>query len=71
MISAAMNIRCRRCPTMRGFGGDDLETLYVTTVRLGRPATEVDALSLLGNLFAMHAPAPGLVEMRRSLRVTY
>jgi hypothetical protein len=30
-----------QCPTMPCFGGDDLQTLYITTARYNRPAAEL------------------------------
>ncbi|MBN6738839.1 SMP-30/gluconolactonase/LRE family protein [Burkholderia multivorans] len=60
-----------RCPTMCAFGGDDLRTLYVTTARHGRPASELDALPLSGGVFAMDVDVPGLVEPRSDLTAAH
>lgn len=49
-----------RCPTMPCFGGDDLRTLYLTSVRAGRPAAELAALPESGCVFAMRVETPGL-----------
>ncbi|WP_432262401.1 SMP-30/gluconolactonase/LRE family protein [Cupriavidus sp. TMH.W2] len=57
-----------RCPTMCAFGGPGLRTLYVTTARHGRPATELEALPESGGLFALRVPVPGLPEPRSLLR---
>jgi sugar lactone lactonase YvrE len=48
------------CPTMVCFGGDDLQTLYLTTARHGRPAAELDALPQSGCVFSMRVDVPGL-----------
>jgi sugar lactone lactonase YvrE len=48
------------CPTMVCFGGDDLQTLYLTTARQGRPAAELAALPQSGCVFAMRVDVPGL-----------
>ena len=53
-----------RCPTMVGFGGPDLKTLYVTSARAGRSDEELAALPLSGSLFAMPVEVPGLPEYR-------
>ena len=49
-----------RCPTMPCFGGDDLRTLYLTSVRAGRPAAELAAMPASGCVFAMRVETPGL-----------
>jgi sugar lactone lactonase YvrE len=49
-----------RCPTMPCFGGADLRTLYVTTARQNRPADELAALPLSGQVLALRVPVPGL-----------
>lgn len=59
-----------RCPTMCAFGGDDLQTLYVTSARGGRPAEELAQYPLSGGLFAMRVPVPGLIEPRSALRLS-
>ena len=48
------------CPTMPCFGGDDLQTLYVTTARHGRPAHELARLPLSGCVLSMRMDVPGL-----------
>jgi sugar lactone lactonase YvrE len=42
------------------FGGADLQTLYVTTVRHGRSDAELVRYPDSGCVFAMRAPLPGL-----------
>ena len=49
-----------RCPTMVCFGGDDLQTLYLTSARHGRPAQELAELPLSGAVLAMRVDVPGL-----------
>ena len=49
-----------QCPTMPCFGGADLQTLYVTTVRHGRSDAELARYPDAGCVFAMRAPVPGL-----------
>ncbi|MGH8176765.1 MAG: SMP-30/gluconolactonase/LRE family protein [Steroidobacter sp.] len=51
-----------RCPTMVAFGGEDLQTLYVTSARAGRSEEELARLPLSGGLFAMRVDAPGCPE---------
>jgi sugar lactone lactonase YvrE len=48
------------CPTMPCFGGDDLQTLYLTTARKGRPAEELADLPLSGCVLSMRVDVPGL-----------
>lgn len=48
------------CPTMVCFGGDDLQTLYLTTARHGRPAAELETLPQSGCVFSMRVDVPGL-----------
>ena len=48
------------CPTMPCFGGDDLQTLYVTTARHGRSAHEVADWPQSGCVFSMRVDVPGL-----------
>lgn len=48
------------CPTMPCFGGDDLQTLYLTTARHGRPAAELEAMPQSGCVFALRVDVPGL-----------
>jgi sugar lactone lactonase YvrE len=49
-----------QCPTMPCFGGDDQQTLYLTTARQKRSATELEALPLSGCILSMRAAVPGL-----------
>jgi len=49
-----------RCPTMVCFGGDDLQTLYLTSARHGRPADELAAMPQSGCVLAMRVEVPGL-----------
>jgi sugar lactone lactonase YvrE len=53
-----------RCPTMVAFGGPDLDTLYITSAREGRPAAELQALPLSGCVFAVAVEARGLPAHR-------
>jgi sugar lactone lactonase YvrE len=48
------------CPTMPCFGGPDLKTLYVTTVRDKRPADELARLPWSGCVLQMRVDVPGL-----------
>ena len=49
-----------QCPTMVCFGGDDLQTLYLTTARHGRPAAELQAMPLSGAVLSLRVDVPGL-----------
>lgn len=49
-----------QCPTMPCFGGDDLRTLFVTSARQGRPASEIARLPASGALISMQVDEPGL-----------
>lgn len=49
-----------QCPTMPCFGGDDLQTLYLTSARKGRPEAELQAWPDSGCVFAMRVDTPGL-----------
>jgi sugar lactone lactonase YvrE len=49
-----------RCPTMPCFGGPDLRTLFVTTSREKRPATELAAQPLAGCVLMARVDVPGL-----------
>ena len=49
-----------RCPTMPCFGGPDLCTLYITTAREKRPATELAAQPLAGCVLHARVGVPGL-----------
>ena len=52
------------CPTMCAFGGDDLRTLYVTSARQMRTASELAELPQSGGIFATRVETPGLPEPR-------
>jgi sugar lactone lactonase YvrE len=49
-----------RCPTMPCFGGPDLRTLYITTSRENRPATELLEQPFAGCVLAIDVDVPGL-----------
>ncbi len=49
-----------QCPTMPCFGGDDLRTLYITTSRENRPASELALMPQSGCVFSMRVDTPGL-----------
>jgi sugar lactone lactonase YvrE len=49
-----------QCPTMPCFGGDDLQTLYLTTASEKRPDAELQALPLSGCVLSMRVDVPGL-----------
>jgi len=49
-----------RCPTMPCFGGRDLRTLYVTTARANRGATELAAQPWAGRVLCRRVDVPGL-----------
>ncbi|GGI21089.1 SMP-30/gluconolactonase/LRE family protein [Oxalicibacterium faecigallinarum] len=51
-----------RCPTMMAFGGDDLRTLYITTVSKNRPESELAQHPLSGHLLQVRVDVPGLPE---------
>ena len=51
-----------RCPTMMAFGGDDLRTLYITTVSKNRPAAELEQYPLSGCVLSIRVDVPGLLE---------
>jgi sugar lactone lactonase YvrE len=48
-----------RCPTMVAFGGTDLRTLYITTVRANRSAQELEACPLSGFMLSLRVETPG------------
>jgi sugar lactone lactonase YvrE len=48
------------CPTMPCFGGEDLQTLYLTSARHHRSATELEAFPRSGCVFSMRLDVPGL-----------
>ena len=49
-----------QCPTMPCFGGPDLKTLYLTTARHGRPASELARYPQSGCVLSMRVEVPGL-----------
>lgn len=49
-------------PTMMAFGGPDLKTLYVTSLRVNRKPELLAASPLSGSLFALQVDVPGVVE---------
>lgn len=51
-----------RCPTMMAFGGEDLKTLYITTVSIKRPAEELKQFPLSGCLLSVQVDVAGLPE---------
>jgi sugar lactone lactonase YvrE len=51
-----------RCPTMVAFGGNDLRTLYITTVSSKRSAEELAACPHSGCLLSLRVDVPGLPE---------
>jgi len=51
-----------RCPTMMTFGGDDLRTLYITTARHNRPATELQHHPLSGYILSLRIDVPGRLD---------
>lgn len=51
-----------RCPTMLAFGGDDLRTLYITTVSKNRSAEELEQYPLSGCVLSMRVEVAGLRE---------
>ena len=53
-----------RWPTMPAFGGRDMRTVFVTSLKTGKTPEELAASPESGGLFAFEADAPGLVEPR-------
>lgn len=51
-----------KCPTMVAFGGPDLKTLYVTSVRHNRPQDELDRYPLSGYVLMLDVDTPGSEE---------
>lgn len=51
-----------RCPTMLAFGGSDLRTLFITTARHNRPATEVEQFPLSGCVLTLRVEIAGRPE---------
>lgn len=49
-----------QCPTMPCLGGEDLQTLYVTSARRGRSAAELAHYPQSGCVFSMRVDTPGL-----------
>ena len=49
-----------RCNTMPCFGGDDMQTLFLTTASYNRSAQELAAFPQSGHVFAMRVDVPGL-----------
>ena len=49
-----------RCATMPCFGGPDLKTLYITTARENRPASELMFQPFAGCVLALNVDVPGL-----------
>ena len=49
-----------QCPTMPCFGGDDWQTLYVTTASYNRSAAELADMPQSGCVFSMRVDVPGL-----------
>lgn len=49
-----------QCPTMPCFGGDDLRTLFVTSARRGRSASELEQRPASGHVVSIRVPTPGL-----------
>ncbi|WP_045857946.1 SMP-30/gluconolactonase/LRE family protein [Teredinibacter purpureus] len=55
-----------KCPTMVAFGGDDLKTLYITSVG-NRLQEELQQYPNSGAVFKVRVDVPGLVEHRSAL----
>ncbi len=51
-----------RCPTMVAFGGPDLRTVYITTVRHKRSNAELKQYPLSGYLLSLRVDIPGRIE---------
>lgn len=49
-----------QCPTMPCFGGEDLKTLYLTSARHHRHATELAAFARSGQVLSMRVEVAGL-----------
>ena len=49
-----------QCPTMPCLGGEDLQTLFITTSRQGRSDAELAAMPLSGCVFALRVDVPGM-----------
>jgi len=50
------------CPTMVAFGGEDLRTLYVTSVREKRSAIEISRFPASGCILSLRVDVPGRIE---------
>jgi len=55
-----------KCPTMLAFGGEDLKTLYITSVG-DRPAEELEEYPDSGAVFKVRVGVPGMKEHRFGL----
>jgi len=51
-----------RCPTMMAFGGPDLRTLYITSVREKRSAAELEKYPSSGCILSLRVDVPGRIE---------
>lgn len=51
-----------RCPTMVAFGGEDLQTLYITSASHNRSEDEKTRFPLTGCVLSLRVDAPGLPE---------
>lgn len=51
-----------RCPTMIAFGGHDLRTLYITSVREKRNPAEIEKYPQSGYILSLQVDVPGRVE---------
>jgi sugar lactone lactonase YvrE len=51
-----------RCPTMLAFGGRDMRTLFVTSVRHKRPETELTRFPLSGCVLSFRTEVPGRID---------
>jgi sugar lactone lactonase YvrE len=51
-----------KCPTMMAFGGEDLKTLYITSIGHGRPAQEREAYPLTGCVLSVQVDVAGREE---------
>ena len=49
-----------RCPTMVCFGGEDMQTLYITTTRENMDAAELAQYPLSGAIFSLRTDVAGL-----------
>ena len=50
------------CPTMMAFGGEDLKTLFITSVRQKRSPSELDQYPLSGYVVSIQVDVAGLYE---------